>query len=229
MSDGAQENGQFASGRVVEHLRALILSGDLAPGARIRQEEVAAELGSSRLPVREALQILRHQGLVRLRPNAGASVMPFDPLECDLIYRVREQVEPIVLRESVPRLTSDTADRLEELRKRIALTRDVETFLELDREFHLLTYTGCPMESMLEMVERFWDTTQHYRRSFTRLLDAESSEDGWWIVDAEHRLLLAAIRSGDGINAGHILAGHIQRSRLRLAEVTKEGPERRLG
>lgn len=214
------QDGRFASGKVVEHLRGRILSGELAPGARIRQEEVAAELGSSRLPVREALQILRHQGLVRLRPNAGASVMPFDPAECDLIYRVREQVEPIILAESVPRLSVDQVAELGRLQEVIAGTRDVEEFLDLDRRFHLLSYAGCPMESMLEMVERFWDTTQHYRRSYTRLLDrAGGAEDpGWWIADAEHRLMMAAIRAGDGAQAGHVLAGHIQRSRTRLAD-----------
>ena len=146
------QDGRFASGKVVEHLRGRILSGELAPGARIRQEEVAAELG-----------------------------------------------------------------RLQEV---IAGTRDVEEFLDLDRRFHLLSYAGCPMESMLEMVERFWDTTQHYRRSYTRLLDrAGGAEDpGWWIADAEHRLMMAAIRAGDGAQAGHVLAGHIQRSRTRLAD-----------
>lgn len=208
-------DGLFASGKVVEYLRALILSGELAPGARIRQEEVAAELGSSRLPVREALQILRHQGLVRLKPNAGASVMPFDPAECDLIYRVREQVEPIVLAESVPHLTAEQVARLNDLQAQIAGTRDVEEFLALDRRFHLLAYAGCPMESMLEMVERFWDTTQHYRRRYTRLL--EPDDEGWWIADTEHRLMMAAIRVGDGSQAGHVLTGHIQRSRIRLA------------
>ena len=216
VSQDASQDGRFASGKVVEHLRALILSGELAPGARIRQEEVAAELGSSRLPVREALQILRHQGLVRLRPNAGASVMPFDPVECDLIYRVREEVEPIILAVSVPHLTEEQVAELSRLQEEIAHTRDVEEFLDLDRRFHLLSYAGCPMDSMLEMVERFWDTTQHYRRSYTRLLDGEG-EDGWWIADAEHRLMLAAIRIADGAQAGHVLAGHIRRIRSRLA------------
>lgn len=218
-ADQQPADGRLASGKVVEHLRGLILSGALAPGARIRQEEVAAELGSSRLPVREALQILRHQGLVRLRPNAGASVMPFDPAECDLIYRVREQVEPIVLAESVPHLTEEQVVELGQVQEQIARTRDVEGFLALDRHFHLLTYAGCPMESMLEMVERFWDTTQHYRRLYTRLLGGEGEDDdeGWWIADAEHRLMMAAIRAGDGAQAGHVLRGHIQRSRTRLA------------
>lgn len=221
--DALPEDGRFASGKVVEHLRGLILSGVLAPGARIRQEEVAAELGSSRLPVREALQILRHQGLVRLRPNAGASVMPFDPAECDLIYRVRGQVEPIILSESVAHLSDEQVAELNRLQRAIARTRDVEEFLDLDRRFHLLSYAGCPMESMLEMVERFWDTTQHYRRSYTRLLDTEG-EDGWWIADAEHRLMLAAIRDGDAAQAAHALAGHIQRSRLRLSRASG-GPD----
>lgn len=224
VTQDAPAGSRFASGKVVEHLRGRILSGDLPPGARIRQEEVAAELGSSRLPVREALQILRHQGLVRLRPNTGASVMPFDPAECDLIYRVRGEVEPIILAESVPHLTEEQVAELSRLQEDIAQTREVEEFLDLDRRFHLLSYAGCPMDSMLEMVERFWDTTQHYRRSYTRLLDGEG-EDGWWIADAEHRLMLAAIRAGDGAQAGHLLAGHIQRSRLRLASVSTGGAQ----
>jgi DNA-binding GntR family transcriptional regulator len=221
MSADVPQDGRFASGKVVEHLRTLILSGDLAPGARIRQEEVAAELGSSRLPVREALQILSHQGLVRLRPNAGAIVMPFDPVECDMIYRVREQVEPIILAESAPNLGEAQLAELGRLQEVIAQTRDVEEFLDLDRRFHLTSYAGCPMESMLKMVERFWDTTQHYRRSYTRLMGAE--DESWWIADAEHRLMLAALRAGDGAQAGHILGGHIQRSRLRLARALEQG------
>ena len=213
-----QNDGRPASEKVVEHLRGLILSGELAPGARIRQEEVAAELGSSRLPVREALQILRHQGLVRLRPHAGASVVPFDPAECDLIYRVRTKVEPIILAESVPHLDTSQVAELGRLQERVAATRDVEEFLDLDRRFHLLSYAACPMESMLETVERFWDTTQHYRRRYTRLLDdrGEREDEGWWIADAEHRLMMAAIRARDGAQAGLVLAAHIERSRVRL-------------
>jgi DNA-binding GntR family transcriptional regulator len=203
----------FASQRVVEHLRAQILSGELPPDARIRQDEVAAELGSSRLPVREALQILRHQGLVTLRPNAGARVMSFDADECSLIYRVREQVEPIVLAESAPHLDAATLTALDELQRKIEANRDAEHFLELDRQFHRMTYSGCPMDSMLELVDRFWDTTQHYRRTYAVLIGV----DGMWKAHAEHRLLLDALRGRDAEMAGHVLAGHIRRTRLHLA------------
>lgn len=63
-----------ASQRVVQHLRCSILQGELAPGARIVQQQVAAELQASRLPVREALRVLEAEGLVVLRANSGASV-----------------------------------------------------------------------------------------------------------------------------------------------------------
>ncbi len=82
------------------------------------------------------------------------------------------------------------------------------------------------MESMTEMVERFWDTTQHYRRSYTRLMVGEGEggdDEGWWIADAEHRLMMAAIREGDGAQAGLVLTGHIQRSRFRLAGNSAQG------
>ncbi|MGO3146735.1 MAG: GntR family transcriptional regulator [Leucobacter sp.] len=203
----------FASSRVVEYLRSRILSGDLQPGERIRQDEVARELGSSRLPVREALQILRHRGLVELRPNAGARVMAFDPVECDLMYRVRERSEPLVLAQSAPNLTAADFKNMRRLQAQIATARDPEVFLELDREFHMLSYSGCQMASMLELVDRFWDTTQHYRLKYIELI----SESGWESVNAEHQLLLSALEDGDVSVAEHLLEGHIRRSRLRLA------------
>lgn len=202
-----------ASARAVEHLRSRILSGELEPGARIRQDEIAAELGSSRLPVREALQVLRHQGLVSLRPNAGARVMAYDRAECDLIYRIRERAEPVILEAGVAGLSEEALAEMESIQERIEEHPDVETFLVLDRAFHRISYSGCAMESMLELVDRFWDTTQHYRRTYSTL----TNEDGWWAVETEHRMLLAALRDRNAELAGHVLEGHIRRSRLLLA------------
>ncbi len=84
--DGASKR-TVASHRIADQLREQILSGELAPGERIRQEEVAAALGASRLPVREALRILHSQGLVVIRANSGAWVSQMDLDECQLTYK----------------------------------------------------------------------------------------------------------------------------------------------
>ena len=68
----------LTSDHVAEHLRAMIFSGRLRPGERLRQDEIAADLGVSRLPVREAVQVMERDGLVVVEPHLGAFVAPFD-------------------------------------------------------------------------------------------------------------------------------------------------------
>ena len=101
-----------ASTRIVAGLRQQILHGALAPGSRIRQEELAAEFGASRLPVRDALRQLEAEGLVRLVANTGAWVQRLSLAECTEVYLVRERIEPLLLRLSAPHLSSEQLDRL---------------------------------------------------------------------------------------------------------------------
>src|SRR3954463_12558542 len=136
MTETQQDVGA-ASARVAEHLRRAILSGGIAPGEWIRQEEVAERLGSSRLPVREALRILEAEGLTEHEPRRGARVPRLSRHEVDVIYRMREQLEQLAIAESIPHLTAADIRQLEDVQGRIEQNSDVATFLELDREFHL--------------------------------------------------------------------------------------------
>lgn len=199
--------------RVADELRAAILRGAYPPGTRLRQEELASQYGSSRVPVREALRILESDGLVTTVANAGAWIARLSLDECVELYQVREQIEPLLLRYSMPRLESAQVDRLAELSEQMRQTVDVEQFLELDREFHLGSYTGADTTLLGPTVERLWNTTQHYRRAFTRLLDGDSHR----ILHDEHHMLVAAIRDGDSDDAERVLLGHIRRTRRQLA------------
>ena len=86
--------------------------------------------------------------------------------------------------------------------------------LTLDREFHLLSDSGAETSLLGEMVQRLWNTTQHYRRAYTRLL----ASDGFKPAHYEHHLLLSAILKHDVDDAERILFGHIRRTRLELAQ-----------
>lgn len=206
-----------ASARVADHLRRAILGGEIAPGEWIRQEEVAERFGSSRLPVREALRILEAEGLTEHEPRRGARVPSLTMHEVDVIYRMREQLEQLAIGESIPRLTAADLVALERVQAEIeALTadgEDVATFLELDRRFHLLSYTGCAIEQLTSSVVRLWNSTAHYRRSFVQL----SGPGRQWVINAEHRLLLDAISRRDVTDAERFVAGHIRRTRIELA------------
>jgi DNA-binding GntR family transcriptional regulator len=203
-----------ASERIAAHLRDAILSGQIAPGERIRQEEVAARLGTSRLPVREALRMLESEGLTEHTANKGARVPALDRHELDVLYQMRERLEPLALTESIPHLTSGEIRDLEALAERIAADTDLTEFLVLDRAFHLGSYAGCGTEHLVATVTRMWNSTQPYRRVFMTL----GGPDRRWIVDHEHRLILDAIKRADSVDAERFLSGHIRRTRIELAQ-----------
>jgi DNA-binding GntR family transcriptional regulator len=198
--------------RVADELRQAILHGAHPPGTRLRQQELAAKYGASRVPVREALRILESEGLVAMVANTGAWIAQLSLDECVELYQVRERIEPLLLRYSLPQLTSEQITRLAELAEQMRLAGDVEEFLALDREFHLGSYAGASTTFLTATVERLWNTTQHYRRAFTRLLDGERNR----ILHDEHHMLVAAIRDSDSDEAERVLFGHIRRTRLQL-------------
>ena len=213
--DGAPTGeSALSTQRVTEELRSLILSGALAPGSRIGQEELAARFAVSRIPVRGALARLESDGLVVLKPSSGAWVAKLDLEECLEIYRIRERIEPLALCEAVPLMSETDIAALEALVEDMVESADTETFLRLDRQFHLASYRRAGMAQLLAMIERFWNTTQHYRRAFTKLLGRERN----WIIHAEHRLIVDAIRRRDADGAGNLLMEHIRRTRLELAQ-----------
>jgi DNA-binding GntR family transcriptional regulator len=205
---------EVASERVASVLADRILSGSLAPGTRILQDELAEELGASRIPVREALRILSSRGLVTLRANVGAWVSQMTLHDLTLSYTVRERIEPLLLTESMTRLRDSDVDRMDKIQQRIEQNEGVEAFLRLDREFHWTSYSAHQSPQLAEMVHQLWDTTQHYRRAFVQLAHSEGS----WVIDAEHRLLLEALRRRDEETASAVLELHIRRTRLALAD-----------
>ncbi|MEB4613906.1 GntR family transcriptional regulator [Leucobacter sp. M11] len=204
---------EAASQRIANDLRAEILSGVRRPGERIRQEIIAEEFGASRLPVREALRILESDGLVTLIANTGAWVSTMDLAECTETYLIRERLDPLLLMLAVPNYSDADVDRLESMAAEVATTGSVEGFLELDRRFHLESYRAAGADSLYAMVERLWNTTQHYRRAYTHLI----GWDGLRINHLEHTLMLDSFRKRDAEEAERLMHSHLRRTRLELA------------
>jgi len=205
---------RVASQRIADLMAERILAGDLLPGTRIIQDDLAEELRSSRLPVREALRILQSRGLVTLKSNLGAWVSSMDLHDCQLSYRIRERVEPLLLAESMLSLTPEDITELEDIQFRIEAGLSVEEFLVLDRRLHWATYRRHDADQLTAIVTRLWDTTQHNRRAFTQL----SGSGLHWTINAEHRLLIEAIKDRDVETAERVLTMHIRRTRIELSQ-----------
>lgn len=202
------------SQQIANSLKEEILAGKFPPGVRIRQEDIAEQFGASRSPVREALRILEADGLINLIAHTGAWISHLSLAECEEMYQLRERIEPLLLRLSIPNLPDSLIAELQDLVTQMESTKDVETFLKLDRHFHLLSYSRAETALVGEMVNRLWNTTQHYRRAYSQMMAATSFKPAHY----EHHLLLTAIIKRNTEDAERILYGHIRRTRLELAQ-----------
>jgi DNA-binding GntR family transcriptional regulator len=210
----AAPSESVTSQRIATALKDAILSGEIPPGEWLRQDELAARFGASRLPVREALRILESEGLAELSPNRGAQVPTLSLREVDTYYRMRERLEPLTLVESLLHLSDRQVEHMESVQDEIERNTDISRFLVLDREFHMTSYAACPSEMLLATTVRLWNATQHYRRAFMAL----TGNDRMTVVNAEHRLLLDAVRRRDPEDAERFLVGHIRRTRVALMQ-----------
>jgi DNA-binding GntR family transcriptional regulator len=91
---------------------------------------------------------------------------------------------------------------------------DVDAFLHADREFHLASYAAAPPGETSQIIGRMWNTTQHYRREFTKIASRRAGLD---VTHLEHRLLLDCLRRADADDAERVLVMHIRRTRLELS------------
>lgn len=144
--------------RALQQLRAMVVSGALSPGEQIRQQEMAEELGVSRVPLREALNVLADQGLLRHRPNAGYFVAKRAPNELAQIRRILQLLE----NELLASIEWPDAAIIEDLRefnrqmRECVSAADWTPLVRLNREFHLKIYELSPSRLILEEVKRLW-------------------------------------------------------------------------
>lgn len=210
------EQSPVASQRVADLLAERILTGRLKPGERLKQDELAAELNLSRIPVRDALRILETRGLVSLRANAGARVTSLTLRDMEISYRIREYLEPMLLEESMPHLADADIEEMGEIKLLLDAVADVDDYMPLSKQFHWISFRGNQAPLLAQIVERLWDTTHSYRRTYAALAlkDAERLQ----IMRAERDLLFGAIRRREVDLAPRILSAHIRRTHLGLLE-----------
>lgn len=218
-SDGvepAEDEDEPLTEFVSRHLREEIVTGRLQPGQRIVQDAVARTYGTSRIPVREALRELASEGLVTIEPDVGARVAMMDLDDLMEVFMMREKLEPLAIRESVPRLTPVQVDELRALleeSERCADDGHVERYLDLDYRFHEGVVAGSPRLRLNRVVKSLWNAARQYRRAYMMRLPPYKFE----IAVAEHRFILEALDRGAAEDAALVMELHIRRTREALA------------
>ena len=149
----ALDDQQQLTDRVLGALREAIVSGRLPADARIKQEQVAAELGVSRTPVREALHLLEQEGLVRLVPRRGALVQGFTAADVRELYELRVLLEPAATELAAQRASD--AER-SEVGRLARLTERRNGGFEPNRDFHRALCAPCGNGLVLRTLDSVW-------------------------------------------------------------------------
>ncbi len=213
------EQSPVASQRVADIVAERILTGQLRPGDRIKQDELASELNLSRIPVRDALRMLETRGLVSLRANAGARVASLTVRDMELSYQIRELLEPLLLAESIPHLTEADFAEMREVKASLERVTDADDYMPLARQFHWTAFRGHQAPVLAQIVERLWDTTHHYRRAYAVL--ALRNAELMAVMRMERDLLFGAIMRREIDLAPRMLGAHIRRTHIGLLEHTE--------
>jgi len=196
-------------------LREAIAEGSLEAGTALRQDELAARFGFSRMPIRDALRQLEAEGIVSIHPTRGAFVAEMDGREIGEIYAVRELLEAEALRLALPKLTEENFGEAAAILDQIDAEPDVGRWGVLNRAFHLALYGACGNERLLALIEAQHKAADRYVRILLSNLDYRARSQ------SEHRKLLAACRKGDGEQALTWLAKHLREGSRTLVKSIK--------
>ena len=193
---------------VYRAVAAQIVDGRLAPGTRLRQEEVAAQFAVSRQPVLQALQILRRQGLIVDEDNRrGIRVAPLDATFIQNLYQVRGVLDSLAARAAASRPRPDLKEpgaALIRAGRAAAARRDLGALVRADLDFHEFIYRASHNPLLAQTVAVHW---HHTRRLMAVHLRTTMSFRSIW---AEHQAMLNAVVKGDARTAERLSREHAE-------------------
>jgi DNA-binding GntR family transcriptional regulator len=210
--------------RALATLRDLIMGGELAPGARLGEVEIADRLGVSRTPVREALSRLAAEGLVEIAPNRGARVVTWTVAELEGVFDLRAVLEPQLTAHAVPNAAPADVDELDALARRMHEVgtpgpgQDLDALVPLNRAFHdrLVALAAHPtLATALAAAIH----PPIVRRNFLTYDEASLRRSL-----AHHVEIVAAIRAGDATWARAVMTAHIHNARAVMVRAATEAP-----
>jgi DNA-binding GntR family transcriptional regulator len=208
---------------IYETIREAIQIGRYAPGHHLVADDLAQEFGTSRMPVREALQRLENAGLVSITPHRGAVVSELSEQEIVEVYHIRAVLEGLAARLAAPHLGPADYDRLNVLIDDMASTGaaqpDLDQLLRGNRDFHEIIWQAAQAPRLHELLENLYDASRRFR-NISILLSGRLEQ-----IVQEHRRIVQALAAGDPATAERFANEHHEITAQRLldeVEKTKE-------
>jgi phosphonate utilization transcriptional regulator len=205
---------QSLTSLVQREIERRIVAGELTPGAKLNEAELAAAMGISRGPVREAFRGLEQAGLVHTEKNRGVFVRQVSLEEANEIYEVRAALEAQIGRLAAKRVTPALLERLRDIVKRmhaVGRTRDPDAYFPLNLEFHETLADASGNRALATNYRRVVNELSLYRRqAIMRNVDIIP------VSTKEHAAIVDAIARGEAELAERLLYAHVLDSRARL-------------
>jgi DNA-binding GntR family transcriptional regulator len=186
------------------HLRDRILSGELPGNTRLNPTAIAASLGISRMPVREALRQLHAEGLVTMRPNRAAFVSSLTVGEVEELFQIRAALEVLAVRTAITAMTPDAMAELVALKDRMDRARnDLPEWLKRHDDFHQMICSLGGRSRLPQELGRIRIAIRPYILMNMRVYDVVE------MPGHEHSALLEALASGDVERAEQTMHDHV--------------------
>jgi DNA-binding GntR family transcriptional regulator len=203
-------------GEVYKILRTAITNGVIEPGTRLKEVDLGEELAVSRTPIREALNQLSKEGLVKIIPRKGAFVVRWTKQEALEVLILREALEGLAGRLATAKMSDEDIDALE------ALMTDYENgsleYVEADRRFHEGIVNACGMERLKELIGNLYDSLQMGKVLALSFTNEERISESM----AEHRNIISALRVGDEDEVEKAIKDNFQKTRAIVEQLVEE-------
>jgi len=197
---------QTLTGMTADAIRERILRGRYPEGEPLRQDAIGAELGVSRIPVREALRQLEAEGLVTFNPHRGAVVSTLSLKQIQELFELRAEIEGDLILRAIPCMTAEDHARAAEILDayEVALhAGQVTVWGALNWQFHSTLYAPADRDLTMSIVNKLHQHSDRYLRMQLALTHGETR------ARHEHRAIASAARKRDAVKASRLLRDHI--------------------
>jgi DNA-binding GntR family transcriptional regulator len=207
---------------VFKTLREAILRGELKPGERLMELQLASKLGVSRTPIREAIRMLEQEGLAVTIPRRGAEVARMTLKDMEDVLEIREALDELAVQVACTRITQEQLDRLRKVKEEFELcTRgsDVKKIAQADVAFHDVIYEATGNPKLVSMLSNLREQIYRYRVEY--LKDSRN----YPVLIREHETILEALRLRDKEQATAAMQEHVANQAAAVKEIIQKQDE----
>lgn len=204
---------------VFNTLRQAILRGELEPGERLMEIQLAERLGVSRTPIREAIRKLELEGLVLMIPRKGAEVAKISEKSLRDVLEVRRSLEELAIELACQRMGEEAIENLAAAQRAFAAaieSGDVMAIAESDEHYHDVIYQGTENSRLVQILNNLREQMYRYRLEYIK------DEDKRQILLIEHETILKAIKNRHVSEAKEAMRAHIDNQEITVSRNIKE-------